>query len=162
MKSLSPIKIVLMLLLTVALAACSTGTTSDTAASVTSTPPSIKFNLNTASASDFQTIPNVGSRMTREFLEYRPYTSLAQFRREMGKYVEAAQIAEYEKYVFVPVDMNAADADTLQQLPGVDSTIAAELIAGRPYATLDDFAAQLAKQLNSEQLATAKNYLVAP
>jgi len=59
-----------------------------------------------------------GNRMVREFLEYRPYISIQQFRREIGKYVEEAQVAEYEQYVYVPVNVNESDAATLQQLPG--------------------------------------------
>ncbi|MEZ4518070.1 MAG: hypothetical protein R3C44_15035 [Chloroflexota bacterium] len=69
--------------------------------------------------------------MTREFLEHRPYISIQQF-HEIGKYVDDAQVTEWEQYVYVPVDPNNSDADTLQQLPGVDETIAADLIAGRP------------------------------
>jgi hypothetical protein len=32
-------------------------------------------------------IPGTGKRMLREFLEYRPYKSLGQFHKEIGKYV---------------------------------------------------------------------------
>jgi hypothetical protein len=38
-------------------------------------------------------------RMAHEFEEYRPYTSLEQFRREIGKYVDAAEVARLESYV---------------------------------------------------------------
>ena len=71
--------------------------------------------------------------MVREFLEYRPYVSIQQFRQEIGKYVDEAQVAAYEQYVYVPVNVDEADAKTLQQLPGVDEAVAAELIAARPY-----------------------------
>jgi len=60
----------------------------------------------------------------REFQEYRPYASIQQFRREIGKYVDAAQVADYEKYVFVPIGPNEADEATLLDLPGVDAAIA--------------------------------------
>ena len=46
-----------------------------------------KLNLNTATREQFLTIPGVGDRMVREFEEYRPYASIQQFRREIGKYV---------------------------------------------------------------------------
>ena len=52
------------------------------------------------------TIPEFSSRMVREFFEYQPYISIQQFRREMGKYVDEAQVTFYEGYVFVPVDIN--------------------------------------------------------
>lgn len=97
--------------------------------------------------------------MAREFLEYRPYVSIQQFRREIGKYVGDAVVAEYEKYVYVPVDVNQADAATLQQLPGVDATIAEQLIAGRPYASQDAFLTQLGGLVTAAQVAEAQGYL---
>jgi DNA uptake protein ComE-like DNA-binding protein len=57
--------------------------------------------LNTATDADIQTIPGLGSRMLREFKEYRPYKAIEQFRREMGKYVDEAEVARLERYVVV-------------------------------------------------------------
>ncbi|MCC7163553.1 MAG: helix-hairpin-helix domain-containing protein [Anaerolineae bacterium] len=118
-----------------------------------------KLNLNTATPQEILTVPNTGNRMVREFQEYRPYTSIQQFRREIGKYVDAATIAEYEKYVYVPVDVNQADAETLQQIPGVTADIAGQLIAGRPYGTNQNFLAKLVSLVSAEQAAAAQNYL---
>jgi len=100
--------------------------------------------------------------MVREFMEYRPYVSVQQFRREIGKYVSAEQVAEYEKYVFVPVDVNASDAETLKQLPDVDDTIAAELIAARPYNSNDSFVAKLATYVPDTNPVTVANHLTTP
>lgn len=80
-------------------------------------------------------IPNFPNRMVREFLEYRPYVSIQQFRREIGKYVGDTQTAEWEQYVYVPIDINNADAATLMQIPGVDEATANSLIAARPFAS---------------------------
>ncbi|HEX8472753.1 MAG TPA: hypothetical protein VF666_01845 [Pyrinomonadaceae bacterium] len=116
--------------------------------------------MNTASEEEFlANVPGLGKRMAHEFEEYRPYKSVQQFRREMGKYVGAEQIAEYEKYVYVPIAENEADAATLQQIPGLDATEAGALIAGRPYASRDAFLAKLAEKVSAEELATARNYL---
>ena len=121
-----------------------------------------KLDLNTASDDEFLTVPGVGNRMLREFKEYRPYTTILQFRREIGKYVDEAQVAAYEQYVFVPVDVNAADAATLMQLPGVDETIANALIAARPFADHDAFLTALSTHVSADQLAAASAYLVTP
>lgn len=59
----------------------------------------IPINLNTATAEEILMIPGVGPRMRHEFEEYRPYTSMAQFRREIGKYVDQAEVARLERYV---------------------------------------------------------------
>ena len=58
-----------------------------------------KIDINKATGEEILLIPGVGSRMRREFEEYRPYTSMEQFRREMGKYVDAAEVARLEQYV---------------------------------------------------------------
>jgi DNA uptake protein ComE-like DNA-binding protein len=125
-------------------------------------PRADKLNLNTATREQFLTVPGVGDRMVREFFEYRPYVSIVQFRREIGKYVSAEQIAAYEQYVFVPVDPNNADAETLRQLPGVDASIAADLAAARPYATADAFLAKLGEHVSADQAAMARAYLATP
>lgn len=122
-----------------------------------------KLNLNTATADDFlAAIPGFSSRMTREFLEYRPYISIQQFRAEIGKYVDDAQVAQYEQYVYVPIALNDSDAATLQQIPGLDANEAAELMAGRPYAAADAFLAKLAGYVSAAELAVARTYLSAP
>jgi DNA uptake protein ComE-like DNA-binding protein len=59
----------------------------------------VPVNLNTASEADILLIPGVGKRMLHEFLEYRPYKTIEQFRREIGKYVDKTELARLEKYV---------------------------------------------------------------
>jgi DNA uptake protein ComE-like DNA-binding protein len=63
----------------------------------------VPINLNTASDEEILLIPMVGNRMLKEFKEYRPYTALAQFHREIGKYVDNTELARLEQYVFVPI-----------------------------------------------------------
>ena len=63
----------------------------------------VPINLNTATDEEILLIPMVGNRMLREFKEYRPYTALAQFHREIGKYVDATELARLEQYVYVPL-----------------------------------------------------------
>ena len=119
-----------------------------------------KLNLNTASGDEFRAnIPDLGDRMVHEFEEYRPYRSIQQFRREMLKYVAAEKIAEYERYVFVPIAQNESDAATLQQIPGLDAGEAQQLIAGRPYASRDAFISKLSEKVSAEELAVARTYL---
>ena len=133
----------------------STGSTTSASA-----PTGAKVNLNTATGDDFlAAIPGLGNRMVREFQEYRPYASILQFRREIGKYVDEAQVAEYEKYVYVPIDVNESDAATLQQIPGLDEVEANELIAARPFATNESFLTKLAAYVTADEAAVAQTYL---
>ena len=59
----------------------------------------VPINLNDASRSDILLIPGVGGRMAHEFEEYRPYSNIEQFRREIGKYVDEQEVARLEQYV---------------------------------------------------------------
>ncbi len=59
----------------------------------------VPINLNNAMRSDILLIPGIGERMAHEFEEYRPYSNIEQFRREIGKYVNAAEVARLEQYV---------------------------------------------------------------
>jgi DNA uptake protein ComE-like DNA-binding protein len=59
----------------------------------------VSINLNDAKRSDILLIPDVGSRMAHEFEEYRPYSNIEQFRREIGKYVDEQEVARLEQYV---------------------------------------------------------------
>jgi len=119
-----------------------------------------KLNVNTASKSELlAAIPGMGDKMVHEFEEYRPYTSIQQFRRQIGKYVSAEQVAEYEKYVYVPIKPNDADAPTLQQIPGLDANEAQALVAARPYASNEAFLTKLAASVSESELAVARTYL---
>jgi hypothetical protein len=118
------------------------------------------LNLNTVTEDQLKaTIPAFPNRMVREFFEYRPYISIQQFRREIGKYVDQTQVADWEQYVYVPVDANLSDEDTLMQIPGVDATVAAALVSARPYASNQAFVDTLSGHIGADQAAQATCFL---
>jgi DNA uptake protein ComE-like DNA-binding protein len=61
----------------------------------------IPIDINKATAKEIETIPGVGPKMRHEFEEYRPWTSIAQFRREIGKYVDSTEVARLERYIVI-------------------------------------------------------------
>jgi DNA uptake protein ComE-like DNA-binding protein len=63
----------------------------------------VPINLNTATDEDILTIPGIGQRMLREFKEYRPYKSMDQWRREIGKYFpnNPKEVTRMERYVTI-------------------------------------------------------------
>ena len=114
-----------------------------------------KINLNSATDDEILSVPNTGQRMLREFKEYRPYTTILQFRREIGKYVDDATVAAFEQYVYVPIDINNADAATLQQT-SIDQAAAQAIIAARPFADKAAFMTKLGEYLKGDQLTAAE------
>lgn len=59
----------------------------------------VPINLNSASEEDIKLIPGMTDKMVHEFLEYRPYDDMAEFDREIGKYVDEAEVARLRRYV---------------------------------------------------------------
>jgi DNA uptake protein ComE-like DNA-binding protein len=59
----------------------------------------VPIDLNKATREEIMLIPSMTRRMAHEFEEYRPYTSLDQFNKEIGKYVDAAEVARLRSYV---------------------------------------------------------------
>jgi DNA uptake protein ComE-like DNA-binding protein len=62
----------------------------------------VPINLNTGTRDEFMLIPGVGSRMSAEFMEYRPWKTWTQFDKEIGKYVGQAETDRFKQYVFLP------------------------------------------------------------
>ncbi len=61
----------------------------------------VPMDLNTASGDDFLTIPGVGSNLVHEFEEYRPWVNMAQFDREIGKYVDDDEVARLARFFVI-------------------------------------------------------------
>lgn len=113
----------------------------------------VPFNLNTTAEADFKMIPGVGDKMAHEFEEYRPYTSVAQFRKEIGKYVDEAQVEYYLNYVFVPVELNTASNEDIKALPGVGDRMTHEFEEYRPYTSMEQFRKEIGKYVDDKELA---------
>jgi len=62
----------------------------------------VPINLNTGTREEFMLIPGVGTRMSAEFMEYRPWKTWAQFDKEIGKYVGQQETDRFKPYVFIP------------------------------------------------------------
>jgi len=119
----------------------------------------VPINLNTASREEILLVPGVGQRMAHEFEEYRPYKGMAQFRREIGKYVDEDEIARMEQYVFVPLDLNTASEADILTIPGVGKRMAHEFEEYRPYKSLEQFRREIGKYVDDKELARLERYV---
>ena len=119
----------------------------------------VQINLNTASDAEILLIPGMGNRMLEEFKEYRPYKALAQFRREIGKYVDEKEVARFEQYVFVPINLNTAtDADILS-IPGMGQRMLREFKEYRPYKAMVQFRREIGKYVDDKEVARLERYV---
>ena len=119
----------------------------------------VHVNLNTAPDSEIMMIPNLGNRMLHEFKEYRPYRAMAQFRREMGKYVDDKEVARLEQYVFVPINLNTATDQDILSIPGVGARLLHEFKEYRPYPNIEKFRREIGKYVNAKEVARLERYV---
>jgi DNA uptake protein ComE-like DNA-binding protein len=119
----------------------------------------IHINLNTASREEILLIPGVGNRMLHEFEEYRPYAALAVFHREIDKYVDDAELARLEQYVFVPIDLNTASDADIQTIPGLGNRMLREFKEYRPYDGIERFRREIGKYVSKEEVARLERYV---
>ncbi|MBT4679008.1 MAG: hypothetical protein HOB69_04015 [Flavobacterium sp.] len=119
----------------------------------------VPFNLNTTAEKDFKMIPGVGDKMAHEFEEYRPYTSVLQFKREIGKYVDENEVARYLDYVFVPVELNTATENDIKALPGVGDKMTHEFLEYRPYKNLAQFRKEIGKYVDDKELNRLERFV---
>jgi DNA uptake protein ComE-like DNA-binding protein len=119
----------------------------------------VHLNLNTATREEILMIPNLGNRMVREFLEYRPYKAMAQFRREMGKYVDEKEVARMEQYVFVPINLNTASDEDILTIPALGPRMLREFKEYRPYKTMEQFRREMGKYVDKKEVARLERYV---
>jgi DNA uptake protein ComE-like DNA-binding protein len=98
----------------------------------------VHINLNTATSEEILLVPGAGRRMTREFAEYRPWKTWAQFDREIGKYVGADATAKLAQYTFIPMNANTASDADLMTVPGANQAWVDMVKKARPYKTTAD------------------------
>jgi DNA uptake protein ComE-like DNA-binding protein len=123
----------------------------------------LAVNLNTATDAEFNLIPGMGPKMLKEFNEYRPYASLAVWRKEIGKYVDAAEVARFEQYVFVPVELNAATDEDILSIPGAGRRMVREFKEYRPWKNEAQFQKEIGKYVDAKEVARLWRYVtIAP
>jgi DNA uptake protein ComE-like DNA-binding protein len=119
----------------------------------------VQINLNTAKDDEILMIPGMGKRMLHEFLEYRPYRTMAQFRKEIGKYVDDKEVARLEQYVFVPIPLNTASDEDILTIPGLGSRMLREFKEYRPYKNIEQFRKEIGKYVDKKEVARLERYV---
>ena len=119
----------------------------------------IPINLNDASREEILLVPGVGDRIAHEFEEYRPYRAIAQFRREIGKYVDDTEVARLEQFVYVPINLNTASDEGILSIPGVGNRLLHEFKEYRPYRSLAQFRREIGKYVSDAEVARLERYV---
>jgi DNA uptake protein ComE-like DNA-binding protein len=120
----------------------------------------VHINLNTASAEAIMLVPGAGKRMAREFDEYRPWRSYAQFHKENGKYVDDKEVARLAQYTFIPVNLNTASDEDILSIPGAGPRMVREFKEYRPWKTPAQFEKESGKYVDDKEVKRLWRYVV--
>jgi DNA uptake protein ComE-like DNA-binding protein len=120
----------------------------------------VNINLNTATAAEIMLVPGAGKRMAHEFEEYRPWKSYAQFEKEIGKYVDAKEVARLAQYTFIPLNLNTATAADFMTIPGAGKRMAHEFEEYRPWKTQAQFEKEIGKYVDAKEVKRFWRYMV--
>ncbi len=120
----------------------------------------IHINLNTATRDEILLVPNAGTRMVREFMEYRPWKSWAQFDKEIGKYIGADATAKLAQYCFIPVNLNTATDEDILSIPGAGPRMVREFKEYRPWKSWAQFDKEISKYVGQKETDRLKRYVV--
>ncbi len=119
----------------------------------------IHINLNTATGEEILLVPGAGKRMAREFAEYRPWKSYAQFDKEIGKYVDAKEVARLAQYTFIPVNINTATDEDVMSIPGAGRRMVREFKEYRPWKTPAQFEKEIGKYVDAKEVKRLWRYV---
>jgi DNA uptake protein ComE-like DNA-binding protein len=120
----------------------------------------VNINLNTATGEEILLVPGAGKRMAREFAEYRPWKSYAQFEKEIGKYVDAKEVARLAQYTFIPLNLNTASPEDFMTIPGAGKRFAHEFEEYRPWKTQAQFEKEIGKYTNPKEVKRFWRYMI--
>ena len=118
-----------------------------------------QLDLNSAPEAEIMLIPGMSKKMAHEFEEYRPYASLEQFRREIGKYVDEDEVARLEQYIFIPMNLNSASEDDFATIPGMSKKMLHEFEEYRPYESMEQFRREIGKYVDDNEVARLESYV---
>ena len=122
----------------------------------------VHVNLNTGTREEILLIPGAGARMVREFGEYRPWKTWAQFDKEIGKYVDKAEVERIKRHVFIPLDLNTASEADFMTIPGVGKRMAHELEEYRPWKSRQQFEKEIGKYVDAREVARLWRFVIIP
>ena len=119
----------------------------------------VHVNLNTGTREEILLIPGAGTRMAREFTEYRPWKTWAQFDKEIGKYVGPQETGRLKQYVFIPVNLNTATDEDILSIPGAGARMVREFKEYRPWKAKAQFDKEIEKYVGPKETARLWRYV---
>lgn len=120
----------------------------------------VHVNLNTGTREEILLVPAAGTRMAREFDEYRPWRTWAQFDREISKYVGQEATDKLKQFVFIPLNVNTATDADLMTIPGVTAATVGQIKQARPVSSKAGFEQSVGRSAGAKEAARLWRFFV--
>ena len=125
----------------------------------------VHVDLNRGSDAELLLIPGVDAGKLKSLKASRPWKSFEQFQTEMGKTMNAAEVARIEQYVFIPIDLNTFTEPIMDSFASIGVGTRQwkrEFNEYRPWTSMEQFEREIGKYLRSRpaELKRLERYVI--
>lgn len=119
-------------------------------------------NPDLAQEKDLLALPHLNAALVKNILDQRPFLRTGDLHAVLSKTLTKEQLTELYGKMFVTLNLNSASDDEIMLIPGASSRLVKEFRAGRPYTSLTQFRANMAKSMDAKELARVEQYVFVP
>lgn len=125
----------------------------------------VHVDLNRGTDAEFLLIPGMDAAKLRAVKAGRPWKTLEQFRADFGKGMNAAEVAQVEQYLFIPIDLNTWTDPIMDSFAGIGVGTRRwkrEFAEYRPWTSMEQFRREISKYLRSQpnELKRLERYVI--
>lgn len=135
------------------------GSTAGVTADEASVPADALVNPNTADEAALAGVPGMTEELVAFVLAERPFEDMLEFDALISQTLDESQREALYGYLFVPLDLNAAEEAEILLIPGVGDRMAHEFEEYRPYDVIERFRREMAKYVDEAEVARLERYV---
>jgi DNA uptake protein ComE-like DNA-binding protein len=121
------------------------------------------LDANTASETDFASLPGMTPAIAKGVVEHRPFKSIVDLNKGLvGAKLTPDQAREIYRKAFVAINLNTGTREEFMLIPGVGSRMAAEFAEYRPWKTWAQFDKEIGKYVGQQETDRFKQYVFIP
>lgn len=125
----------------------------------------VHVDLNRGTDAELLLIPGMNAGRLRAIKSGRPWKTLEQFRADFGKGMNAAEVAQVEQYLFIPIDLNTWTDPIMDSFAGIGVGTRRwkrEFAEYRPWTSMEQFRREISKYLRSQpnELKRLERYVI--
>jgi DNA uptake protein ComE-like DNA-binding protein len=114
---------------------------------------------NSASRDELMTAPGVDAALADALVAGRPYADMTAVDAVVGSRMNDEQKDAFYARVWKPLDLNSASEEEILLIPGVGDRMAHEFEEYRPYDGIERFRREIAKYVDSTEVARLEKYV---